>query len=52
MSHLLLLTSLLAGWIGLNIWILPLLGIPTCLGGACSRVAAPPPATPNPVDKV
>jgi len=27
--------SLIAGWIVLNFWILPLFGIPSCMGGAC-----------------
>lgn len=51
MSDLLLLTSLFAGWIVLNVWVLPLFGIPTCLGGACSRVATPPPVTRDPANK-
>ena len=29
------LASLIVGWIVLNVWILPLFGIQTCLSGAC-----------------
>lgn len=35
MYDLLFFVSLIAGWIILNVWILPLLGIPTCMSGAC-----------------
>lgn len=35
MYDLLFFVSLFAGWIILNVWILPLLGIPTCMSGAC-----------------
>ena len=35
MNDILIFASLLAGWIVLNVWILPLLGIQTCMSGAC-----------------
>ncbi len=35
MYDMLLFASLIAGWIVLNVWILPLFGIRTCLSGAC-----------------
>lgn len=35
MSDFLMLASLIAGWFVLNIWILPLFGIRTCLSGDC-----------------
>lgn len=38
MFDILFLVGLFAGWIVLNVWILPVLGIRTCLSGAC-RVA-------------
>lgn len=38
MKDLLIVMTLLAAWIVLNRWILPWCGIPTCMGGACSRV--------------
>lgn len=34
-------TGFLVLWIGLNRWVLPWLGIPTCMSGSC---AAPRPA--------
>jgi hypothetical protein len=51
MYDMLFFASLIAGWIVLNVWIMPLFGIHTCMSGACSRVAAPPQTTPRPVDK-
>jgi hypothetical protein len=33
---------LLAGWIILNRWVLPWMGVPTCMGGCCS--VSPPSA--------
>lgn len=38
MYDILFLVGLFAGWIVLNVWLLPVLGIQTCLSGAC-RVA-------------
>jgi hypothetical protein len=40
MYDILFFASLIAGWIVLNVWILPLFGIRTCMSGACqaSRV--------------
>ena len=35
MYDFLMFASLIAGWFALNIWILPLFGIRTCLSGAC-----------------
>lgn len=35
MTSYLWLIAVLAGWILLQTWILPKLGIPTCLSGAC-----------------
>lgn len=35
MYDILFFTSLIAGWIVLNTWILPWCGIPTCMSGAC-----------------
>jgi hypothetical protein len=35
MASYLWLIAVLAGWILLQTWILPKLGIPTCLSGAC-----------------
>jgi hypothetical protein len=48
MNDLLFFVSLIAGWIVLNLWILPLFGIQTCMSGAC-RVpnVVPPRGTEN-----
>ena len=35
MNDILFFTCLFAGWIVLNMWVLPWFGIPTCMGGAC-----------------
>ncbi len=35
MSDILFFSSLIAGWIVLNVWILPLFGIQTYMSGAC-----------------
>ena len=35
MYDILFFASLIAGWIVLNVWILPLFGIQTCMSGAC-----------------
>ena len=35
MYDMLFFASLIVGWIVLNVWILPLLGIQTCMSGAC-----------------
>ncbi len=35
MYDILFFASLFAGWIVLNKWVLPWLGIPTCMSGAC-----------------
>ena len=35
MYDILFFASLIAGWIALNVWILPLFGIQTCMSGAC-----------------
>lgn len=35
MNDILIFASLIAGWIVLNVWVLPLFGIQTCLSGAC-----------------
>ena len=35
MNDLLLFVGLIAGWIVLNVWVLPLFGIQTCMSGAC-----------------
>ena len=35
MSDVLVFAGLIAGWIALNAWILPRMGIPTCMSGAC-----------------
>jgi len=48
MSDILIFSSLIAGWIVLNLWVLPLFGIETCLSGACRETPARedvPPAT-------
>lgn len=37
MYDILFFPSLVAGWIVLNLWVLPLFGIQTCLSGACRR---------------
>ena len=46
MYDILFFASLIAGWIVLNVWILPLFGIQTCMSGACrvsrGKHAAPP----------
>jgi len=39
MKDLLLIAVILLAWIALNRWILPALGIPTCMSGACSTAA-------------
>ncbi len=35
MYDILFFASLFAGWIVLNMWVLPWFGIPTCMSGAC-----------------
>ena len=49
MSDILFFASLIAGWIVLNVWILPLFGIQTCMSGACRvpRVKQGEPQSPN-----
>ena len=37
MNDILLFSSLIAGWIVLNLWVRPLFGIQTCLSGVCRR---------------
>ncbi len=36
MNEFLVLVVFLAAWIVLNRWILPWMGVPTCMGGACA----------------
>ena len=43
MNDLLFFVSLFAGWIVLNLWILPLFGIQTCMSGACRVPQVVPP---------
>lgn len=45
MYDILFFASLFGGWIVLNMWVLPWLGIPTCMSGAC-RVPHATPDTP------
>lgn len=40
MKDLLIISAVLVTWIVLNSWILPRLGIQTCMSGACCRVPA------------
>ena len=51
MYDFLMFASLIAGWFALNIWILPLFGISTCLCGTCrvprSKQLIPPLTTDN-----
>jgi len=35
MSDILIFAGIFVGWIVLNLWVLPLFGIQTCLSGAC-----------------
>lgn len=35
MNDMLVFAGLIAGWIVLNVWILPLFGIRTCMSGGC-----------------
>ena len=35
MNDMLIFAGLFAGWIALNMWVLPWFGIPTCMSGAC-----------------
>ena len=35
MKDILILVGIFAGWIALNVWILPWFGIRTCMSGAC-----------------
>lgn len=35
MNDVLFFAALFGGWIALNLWILPLFGIQTCMSGAC-----------------
>ena len=35
MKDILIVASILAGWIVLNLWVLPWFGIQTCMSGAC-----------------
>ena len=36
MNDILILVGIVAGWIALNLWILPWFGIRTCMSGACA----------------
>lgn len=47
MYDLLFVVGLIAGWMILNVWILPLFGIQTCMSGAC-RVPRDQQTTPKP----
>jgi hypothetical protein len=42
MKDLLTIAAVLIAWIALNRWILPALGVPTCMSGACSGGACQP----------
>lgn len=47
MKDLLLVLGLIAGWIVLSRWVLPWLGVPTCMSGCCQGpacVSGPEPA--------
>jgi hypothetical protein len=49
MYDILFFASLIAGWIVLNVWILPLFGIHTCMSGACRVPRVEQDASPNTV---
>lgn len=58
MNDILFFVSLIAGWIILNMWVLPWFGIQTCMSGACKvlRVVSPrhtadKPVTDNQTDR-
>jgi hypothetical protein len=40
MTELLTFIAIFGGWIALQKWILPALGVPTCMSGACRTPAA------------
>lgn len=41
MNELLVFVLFLAGWVVLNRWVLPWLGVPTCMSGACAAEPRP-----------
>ena len=52
MSDIVFFFSLIAGWIILNVWILPLFGIQTCMSGACRGPRVEQDSPLNAADKV
>lgn len=52
MSDLLLFASIVAGWIVLNVWILPMFGIHTCMSGACQMPHPRKAEARNPAEEV
>jgi len=48
MNDILFFVSLVAGWIILNIWVLPWFGIQTCMSGACMSRACKVPQVVRP----
>lgn len=51
MKDILIFPSLFAGWIVLNLWVLPLFGIRTCMSGACRVPQVEPLESHNSADK-
>lgn len=51
MNDIVVFTGLVAGWVILNVWVLPMFGIQTCMSGACSRTSRPRQPSSPPVDK-
>lgn len=36
--------AIVLAWIVLQVWVLPLFGVQTCMSGACRQRSAPPPS--------
>jgi len=51
MYDILFFVGLIAGWIILNVWVLPLFGIQTCMSGACRVPNVEQDAPPNTADQ-
>jgi hypothetical protein len=51
MKDVLFIVAIFAIWIGLNRWVLPWFGVPTCMSGCCGTAVGPQcnaPSSPHP----
>jgi hypothetical protein len=51
MKDILIFVGIFAGWIALNLWVLPYFGIRTCMSGACRVPEVKPTELRSPADK-